>query len=356
MITVGFCTLPLKTGHKNRGIGIYTSNLLAQFKQNPNLKIVEFETINPPADADLVHYPWFDFYFRTLPFFKKKPTIVTIHDTIPLIFKEGFPVGLRGKINLTLQKLSLKGCKAIIVNSQDSKKNVIKYLSVDPNKITVTYLAQSNNFKILSESQKLKIKNKFNLPDKFLLFVGDANYSKNLPFLIDVFKEITESFQDLKLILVGEVFLKKVENIDHPELKSLKVTNQKIKDFGLEDQILRPGWLEEDDLVGFYNLATLYIQPSLYEGFGFPILQAFACGCPVISSNGGALPEVVGEAGIFFDPRDQDKLVNILTEVLNDKTILQKLSKLGLERAQNFSWGKTAQETAAVYEKVLANK
>lgn len=156
--------------------------------------------------------------------------------------------------------------------------------------------------------------------------------------------------------LVGEVFLKKVENIDHPELRSLKETSQKIKDFGLEDKVFRPGWISDDELVGFYNLATLYIQPSLYEGFGFPVLQAFACGCPVISSNAGALPEVVGEAGIVFDPRDQDKLVNILTAVLNDKTILQKMSQLGLERAKKFSWEKTAQETIKVYEKVLADK
>lgn len=355
MIKVGFCTLPLKTGHKNRGIGIYTSNLLEQLKENLEIRVIEFEK-KVPSGVDLIHYPWFDFYFKTLPFFKTKPTIVTIHDTIPLILKEGFSVGLKGKINFALQKLSLRGCKAIIVNSQDSKKNVVKYLGVDPNKITVTYLAQSDDFKVLPESQKIKIKNKFNLPDKFLLFVGDANYSKNLPFLIDAFKKITEIFPGLKLILVGEVFLKKLENIDHPELKSLKETNQKIKDFNLENKVIRPGWINNDDLVGFYNLATVYIQPSLYEGFGFPILQAFSCGCPVISANAGALPEVVGDAGILFDPTNLNQLVSILTEVLDDKTVRQKLSKLGLERAKNFSWEKTAAETLKVYEKVIINK
>ncbi|MDO8638540.1 MAG: glycosyltransferase family 1 protein [Candidatus Daviesbacteria bacterium] len=355
MITIGFCNLPLKTGHKNRGIGIYTSNLLEHLKENPKIKVVEFEGKIPP-DVDIIHYPWFDFYFRTLPFFKSKPTVVTIHDTIPLILKEGFPVGLKGKINFALQKLSLRGCKAIIVNSQDSKKNVIKYLGVDPNKITVTYLAQSNDFRVLSESQKLKIKNKFNLPEKFLLFVGDANYSKNLPFLINAFKKAVETFPDLKLVLVGEVFLKKLENIDHPELKSLKEMNQKIKNFNLEDKVIRPGWISNEDLIGFYNLATVYVQPSLYEGFGFPILQAFSCGCPVISSNAGALPEVVGDAGILFDPTNLNQLLSILTEVLDDKTVRQKLSKLGLERAKNFSWGKTAEETLKIYEKVIANR
>lgn len=354
MMTVGFCTLPLVTGHKNRGIGIYTSNLLEQLKEDPKIEVIEFEK-KVPLSVDIIHYPWFDFYFRTLPLLKNKPTVVTIHDTIPLIFKEVFLAGYKGKINFALQKLSLRGCKAIIVNSQDSKKNVVKYLGVDPNKITVTYLAQSDDFKILSQSQKIKIKNKFNLPDKFLLFVGDANYSKNLPFLIDAFKKITETFSDLKLVLVGEVFLKKLENIDHPELKSLKETNQKIKDFNLENKVIRPGWLNNDDLVGFYNLATVYIQPSLYEGFGFPVLQAFACSCPVISSNAGALPEVVGDAGILFDPTNLNQLVSILTEVLDDKTVRQKLSKLGLQRAKNFSWEKTAAETIKVYEKVIAN-
>lgn len=356
MIRVGFCTLPLKTGHKNRGIGVYTSNLLEQFKENPEIEIVEFETITPPIGLDVVHYPWFDFFFRTLPFIKKTPTVVTIHDTIPLIFKEGFPVGPKGKINLWIQKISLKKCKSVIVNSEDSKKNVIKYLGVDPNKIIVTYLAQSADFKVLSESQKLKIKRKFNLPDNFLLFVGDANYSKNLPFLVDSFKNISEDFPDLKLALVGEVFLKKLENINHPELKSLKLTNQKIKELGLEDKVIRPGWISNEDLIGFYNLATVYIQPSLHEGFGFPLLQAFSCGCPVISSNAGALPEVAGNAALLFDPKDQSQLVSLLKEVLTDRTIRQKLSKLGLERAKNFSWEKTAKETLEVYEKIAVSK
>lgn len=357
MIKVAINILPLHTAHKVRGIGYYTRNLVDNLKKDVSLKVQEFLKLDEVKDADIVHYPWFDLFFHTLPIKKRFPTVVTIHDVIPLVFPEHYPIGLRSKINFFLQKISLQNCNFFITDSKTSKKDLIKYLKIKDEKIAIIPLAADRSFRILSDTQLIRIKRKYNLPEKFLLFVGDANWVKNLPFLIDGFKEIIKASgsDNLKLILVGGVFLKNVEHIDHPELQSLKGVNRKILGYKLEDKILRPGHLEDEELVAFYNLATIYVQPSLYEGFGLSLLQAFSCGTPVVSSNKGSLPEVGGNAAVYFDPNNIGQFKSIILEILKDKSLQNKLSKLGVEQAAKFSWDKVSNETKIVYEKVLQN-
>lgn len=344
---------PLKSAHKNRGIGYYTENLIQSLKKDKSVTILEFTDIKQVKDADLVHYPWFDLYFHTLPIRKIYPTIVTIHDVIPLVFGKHYPVGLRGKINLNLQKIALKNCKHILTDSETSKADIINNLKIKNDKISTIHLAADKDFKILSDTKLLYIKRKFNLSDQFLLYVGDANWIKNLPFLIEGFHKIIKqpNLQKLKLALVGGVFLKKVEDINHPELESLKMVNRLINQFHLEDKVIRPGNLKKEELVGFYNLASVYIQPSFYEGFGLPILEAFSCGTPVICSDKGSLPEVGGDAVVYFDPNNMRQFITIVTEVLQNKSLQNKLSELGLERGRKFSWEKVAEQTKLAYYK-----
>lgn len=349
-MTIAFNTKPLNSGHKYRGVGQYTRKLLDELKKR-DLEIYEFDDSVPDKDVDLVHYPWFDLFFRNIPLRQKFPTVVTIHDVIPLIFNENYPVGIKGKINLSLQKLALSRCKKIITVSETSKKDIIKYLNVKEDKINVIYEAADEDFKLLPDSQKLKVKRKYNLPEAFLLYIGDANFVKNLPFLIEGFNTLKKN-KDLKLVLIGNVFLKKTDNIDHPELDSLKLTNELIEKYSLTQEILRPGQVDTTDLVGFYNLATCLIQPSLYEGFGIPILEAFSCGCPVISSSGGSLPEVGGSAAIYFSPNDQAQFVRLVSEALNSNYLRVKLARMGLKRAEKFSWEKTADETIKIYKEI----
>lgn len=355
MIKVAFNTLPLKTGHKTRGVGTYAKNLLENLQKRSDIKIEEFDKLSTVKEVDLVHYPWFDLFFRSLPFKKKFPTVVTIFDVIPLVFPSQHPLGIRGKGSFFLQKLSLKGCKQIITDSQSAKKDISSFLKIKPDKIQVIPLAADENFKVLPESKKIQIKNKYHLPDRFILYVGDANYTKNLPVLIEAFSKLYNmaEFQDLKLVLVGGVFLKKVENIDHPELESLKAVNRLISQNNLEEVIIRPGQIDIDDLVGFYNLATVYVQPSLYEGFGLPVLEAMSCGCPVISSKVSSLPEVAGKAAVYFDPQNGEQLIKILQQILTDKSLRLKLSKLGLQQAMKFSWEGVADETIKLYHQAL---
>ncbi len=351
---VAINTYPLNSAHKTRGIGIYTKNLLSELKKIDDLEIVEFIGSLQENDIDLVHYPWFDLFYRSLPLRKKIPTVVTIHDVSPLIFPEVYQLGVRAKINLFLQKVSLQSCKAIITDSQNSKKDIVKFLKINKEKISVVPLAADSLFKELSDSEKLKIKMKFHLPDKFLLYVGDANFVKNLPFLIDGFKELKneEEFSNLKLVLVGEVFLKKPVGNVHTELKSLSDTLEKIKDLNLQNEIITPGHMDILDLVGLYNLATAYIQPSFYEGFGIPVLEALSCGTPVICSSAASLPEVSGEAAVYFDPTDLKQFIKVTSDVLKDGSFRKKLSRLGINRAKLFSWEKTAKFTYNIYKNV----
>ncbi len=356
---VAINTLTLKSAHKYRGIGYYTINLLEALKQETSVEISEFTRLSEVKDVNIIHYPWFDLFFHTLPIRRKFPTVVTIHDVIPLVFPQYYPKGLKGKISFMLQKMALSSCRYIITDSDTSKYDIVRQLKIRKDKVIVIPLAADAKFRVLNNDTKLlHIKRQYRLPERFLLYVGDANRIKNLPFLIEGFREVlkTPGFSGLKLVLVGGVFLKNVENIDHPELESLKLVNKLIKQYSLDENIIRPGQIEEEELVAFYNLATLYVQPSTYEGFGLPILQAFGCATPVISSNRGSLPEVGGQAAVYFDPANIKQFTAIVTELLNDSSVLNKLSRLGLQRSAHFSWKKVAQTTEAVYMKSIRNE
>lgn len=352
---VAINTIPLHSAHKTRGIGHYTYNLINNLKKDKELEILEFTKDSEIKEVDVVHYPFFDFFFHTLPIKKRFPTIVTIHDTTPLIFPKQYPLGVKGKINFFLQKISLLGCKFIVSDSENSKKDIIKFLKINSEKIKVIPLSTDPRFKPLSDTELIRIKRKYKLPDKFLLYVGDANWVKNLPFLLKGFKDLTEEVNNqLKLVLVGGVFLKKVGNIDHPELLSLKEVNRLIYEYKLEEKILRPGYVDSEDLVGIYNLATVYIQPSLYEGFGLPILEAFSCGTPVVSSNRGSLPETGGDAAVYFDPTNLKQFKYIVSEILESKSLQRKLSKLGFIQASKFSWIKLVTQIKGVYRQAIS--
>lgn len=355
MIKIAFNSSPLSNAHRTRGVGSYTKSLLDRLKARDDLNIIEFNNLNLVTDADVVHFPWYDLFFKTLPMRKKFPTIVTVHDVMPLIFPEQHPVGIKGRINFLLQRYSLLRCKYIITISETSKKDIVKFLKVPSTKIVVIPEAANEKFRILSSSDKIRVKKRLNLPDKYILYVGDANFVKNLPVLMNSFNELSKDykFNDIKLVLVNGVFLKKVDNVDHPELASLKTVNKLISENNLEDKVLRLGQVEIEDLVGIYNLATVYVQPSLYEGFGLPILEAFACGCPVISSNAASLPEVGDNAAVYFSPYNVSQLTKVLYDVLIDNSLQSKLSKAGLNQVSKFSWERVADETIKVYQKAL---
>lgn len=342
---------PLESGHKTRGIGFYTRNLIEALK-NEDVELNPFKDIREVKFADVIHYPWFDLFFYTLPLIRRFPTVVTIHDVIPLVYQSHYPTGIKAKINFFIQRVALQGCKAVITDSKKSKEDIIELLKLNSDRVFVVPLAADPVFKVISDAEKLKVKMKYRLPDKFILYVGDVNYVKNLPFLIEGFANLLklDGFQNIKLVLVGGMFLKNVDNIDHPELEDIKKVNKLIKENNLESSVLKPGQVDIEDLVGIANLATVYIQPSYYEGFGLPILEAMSCGTPVISSKGGSLPEVGGDAVLYFDPTDLNHFINTIKYALENESLLRKLSKLGIKQSEKFSWQKVASQTLSVYK------
>ncbi len=341
---VGFCVASLKNTNAIRGVGVYSKNLLENLHDVKDLEVVEFEDINTLENVDLVHYPFFDLFFKTLPVRKKFPTVVTIHDVTPLVFPKNYPSGIKGYLNLQYQKLSLKSVKAVITDSEASKKDIQKYLNVPAQKIRAVYLGWSDSYKLISNKKELEDANKkYNLPQKFALFVGNVNWNKNI---VNLTQAVLNA--DLEIVLTGKAFEEK-GNLDHPEQKSHK---QFIEKFGNDPRVHVLGFVNTEDLVKIYNLAQVFLFPSFYEGFGIPILEAQACGVPVITSNVSSLPEVAGDSAMQVDPYKTEEIRDAVKKLLEDNNLRQTLIKKGFENIKRFSWKKCAEMTTKVYKEV----
>ena len=338
-------------GHRVRGVGFYVDclkrSLIKYFPDNKYIFFTRGEKL--PKDIDLIHYPYFDPFFLTLPLFNRYKTIVTVHDLTPMVFPKYFPKGVRGNFKWFIQKTSLRRASLIIADSLSSKKDIIKFTGIKENKISVIYLAAEEQFRKLKiENLKLKIARKYNLPDKFALYVGDVTWNKNLPRLVEAAEK-----SKIPLVMVGKALIS--ENFDkkNPWNQDLVTVQNSVKE---DKNIILPGFVETADLVEIYNLATFLIMPSLYEGFGLPILEAMACGCPVVTSKEGSIPEVAGDAAFYTDGYDSEKIAKDMTEVFEDEKLRKELSTAGLQQSSNFSWKKTAENTIKVYEKVLKHE
>jgi glycosyltransferase involved in cell wall biosynthesis len=340
---------PLQTGHRVRGVGFYLEHLKdALVKYFPKNQYVFFESGEKlPEDIDLVHFPYFEPFFLELPLYKKFKTVVTVHDLTPIVFPENFPSGIKGKIKWKMQRFALKRASAVITDSESSKKDIKKYAGVRENKIHVIYLAAGEDFKRLgTEDVRLKeMRKKFGLPEKFVLYVGDVTWNKNLPRLIDTIKEV-----NLPLVMVGKSLVSEDYDKSSPWNADLNRVNELTKG---DSNIMKLGFVSGEELVQLYNLATVFAMPSLYEGFGLPILEAMACGCPVVTSKEGSLPEVAGDAAFYVDAYDMNNIAEGIEKVFKDEKLRKELSEKGLENVKRFSWKKTAEETIEAYKQVL---
>jgi len=338
---------PLKSAHQFRGIGIYTKRLVAALQ---SLKVTDFtvelvEKGGPPKDCDLIHYPYFDLFWPTLPLIKKKKTVVTIHDVTPLVFPKHYPPGIKGKLRFQKQKLALKTVNAVICDSKNSKQDIAKHLDFPKDKIFVIYLAPGEEFQPVTSHRSLAIiKRKYHLPNQFVLYVGDVNYNKNIRGLVKACEKTKTP-----LVIVGKQAVEKKIDRTHPENRDLVWLQEKAKE---KSSIILTGFVPDEDLVIIYSLASVYCQPSFYEGFGLPVLEAMACGTPVVTSKKSSLPEIAGKAAVMVDPNDINDIANGLTVAIEDEDLREDLIQRGLKQAKKFSWEKTAKETIDVYKKV----
>jgi len=346
--------------HRVRGSGFYIENLknaLLKYDKKNNY-IFSDEGKGLSSDVDLIHYPYFEPFFLTLPIFssigrsafggKKRKTVVTVHDLIPLVFPKYFPRGLRGNLKWQIQKMALKGSGAIITDSQSSKTDILKFVGVRKDKVHAVYLAAGEQFKRLKTedlgTKNNELRTKYKIPEKFVLYVGDVTWNKNLPRLVEAIKKI-----NIPLVLVGKALVQTGFDRSNPWNQDLDKVQKLTESDGL---FIRLGFVDNKDLVSLYNLATLFVMPSLYEGFGLPVLEAMSCGCPVVTSKEGSLAEVAEDAVHYIDPYDINSIANGIGEIYFNTDVAKELSQKGLTQVKKFSWEKTAKETIKVYESV----
>ena len=329
MLKIAIDSGPLTSGDSIRGIGTYTRELLKAL----NLEGVDVSK-EDLSKYDVVHFTRFNPFFISVPFTKPSGTkfVLTIYDLIPLIYPKHYPAGLKGKVRWLINKwLIRKNIDAIITISETSKKDICRFLEVDPKKVFVTYLAARSMFKKLQITQKwrdswvLEAGGK-SVPKKFALYVGDVNYNKNIPNLVSACK-----IAGIPLVIAGkQAYEIEKMNLNHPELSHLK---------GIDwSGVIRLGFVPDEILVELYNLATVYVQSSLYEGFGLPVLEAIKCGAPVVSTKTQCLVEVLGDSFNYVEADDPKDMARGMLNP-NTSTNLPRL----------YSWDKTAKETIEVY-------
>ena len=330
-----------ETHSVGRGVGFYAQFLKEALSHLPS---VELTRKNP----DIVHYPYFDLFYPTLPFIKKIPSIVTIHDLNPLVFPKLYPKGIRAMMALFWQRIALGNVSAIVTDSLASKRDIVKLFNVNPKKVFVTPLSVDPVFQEEPTPKQIAhVKAKYDLPEKFVLYVGDVNYNKNLFGLAEACKQA-----NIPLVIVGKQA--KSEEIGRKHIENRPFVRFLHK-FGADPSIIRVGFVPDEDLAVIYNLATLYCQPSFYQGFGLAVLEAFASGCPVISSKVQALVEIGEPACVFFDPKDPKNMAEKISTVLADEVLRNQLTETAKVFVKNYSWEKTARETLNVYKEARFN-
>lgn len=347
MLKVLVDTAPLHNANAIRGIGMYTRLLTAELRERHDVELVKQSRDGKLSlSPDVIHYPFFDLFFDTLPLLKIAPTVVTIHDVIPLRFPDFYSVGLKGKLRFTKQKLALKNVTAIITDSEASKADIATYLGVSASKIHVVYLAAHPDLQHLPEVEVARVRRRYKIPVQYLLYVGDINYNKNIPQLVKAVGLLPKS---VHLVCVGKNF--RPHSI--PEWQWIET---QLAASEVERRVHFLTDIESSDLLtmsALYTGALAYVQPSLYEGFGLPVLEAMQCRTPVIAGSNSSLIEVVGEYGTLVEPT-AEMLSQAVTTIM-DWSVTERLHRTRAAYAwsQQFSWQKTAAETLAIYKQVV---
>ncbi|HEX3012704.1 MAG TPA: glycosyltransferase family 1 protein [Methanobacterium sp.] len=285
---------------------------------------------------DVVHDPYELGPFTFNQPFKK---VITVHDLTPLLFPNLFKRGDVMLHRLLLKKTISKADKVITV-SYNSQRDIMEYLNVPEEDIEVIYNGRNENFRPLNSRKIEEVREKYRLPSRFILSVGGLHPIKNIPRLLEAYYLARKDGLEHKLVLVGGA-------VDRAE-----EIFQIITVLGLEGHVFFTGIVPDDDLVGIYNAADLFLYPCIYAGFGLPPLEAMACGTPVITSCSSSLPEIVGDAAKLIDPYDPEKLAGAINMMLSDDETMKMFIKKGLKRSKMFNWRNTAYKTLKIYKEV----
>ena len=287
-------------------------------------------------NIDILHSPHY-----TAPIFSKVSKVITFHDmtfyTLPQVH-----TFFKRLLFKTYMKISSKIADKILTVSKSTAKDVQKILKVNSDKICVTYNAKKDIYRPINDKKKIKeICLKYKISNDYILFVGTLEPRKNIKTLIKSYsKLIDEINKDIKLVIVGK------KGWMYKEIFKL------IKYLEIEEKVIFTGFADLDDLPYLYNGAEMFVYPSIYEGFGIPVLESISCGVPTITSNVSSMPEVIGNAGITIDPTDIIELKNSMKKIIKNDNLKKKLKNLGIKQSKKFTWENCAINTLEVYQKV----
>jgi glycosyltransferase involved in cell wall biosynthesis len=290
---------------------------------------------------DLFHSPDF-----VLPPVGRIPALVTVHDLSFLRFPECFVPGFAGYLRAAVSR-AVTRADHVIADSASTRADLIDLMGVDESRVTVVYPGVEPRFRpVLDHGKLTRVQKEYALPARFVLGLGTLQPRKNFVALIEAFRRLlcadgtSGSQQDLHLVLAGEkgwLFDEILQAARTPDL---------------QNRVQFVGFVKDTDLPALYSLASVFAFPSLYEGFGLPVLEAMACGVPVVAADNSSLPEAVGEAGLLVSARDIDGLAGALGALLADSSLRARLIAAGQYQASRFTWGRAAAQLLSVYNGV----
>jgi glycosyltransferase involved in cell wall biosynthesis len=315
--------------------------------QSSNLAKVWFEQITFPRacrklGVDVAHVPYFG-----SPLSPTVPTVVTIHDLIPLVLPE-YRGGLLVRLYTSLVAAAAPQARIILADSEASKRDILQKLNLTAERVRVVYLAPAPNFQPAETWQQVvDIKAKYNLPENFVLYLGGYDVRKNVSALLHAYTWVSATLGDqYPLVLAG-----RLPESDTPFFPDpLRMA----RELGLAEAIITPGWIAEEDRPLLYAAATVFAFPSRYEGFGLPVLEAMACGVPVVTTNAASIPELAGPAAFQLDPNDTKHMAAPIIRLCTEEESRDMMIERGFAQVEKFSWPKTAQETLQAYRDAVA--
>lgn len=288
------------------------------------------------TSLDLFHGTNYD-----VPLWNRRRSVATIHDLSILLYPQNHEEHLVRRARRRLP-LMARAATMVITPSESVKREVCDYLHTKPDKVAVTPEAPRRTFRPLPYYETLEIRKRLGVEEEFILFVGTIEPRKNLLTLVRAFDEVLRhsSISPQLVIAGGEGWLME-------EFFSF------VEKSGARERLRFTGYIEDQELRALYSSCRICVYPSLYEGFGLPLLEAMACGAPVVTSNVSAIVETVGEAACLVDPLDVTALARTLLELWNDDSRRRQLADAGQRRASTFSWERTARLTYDVYREVM---
>jgi glycosyltransferase involved in cell wall biosynthesis len=292
--------------------------------------IGSWNNLNLRNRHDVFYYPHYN-----LPFLINENSVFTIHDFIQFKFPEYFGKN-RVKVARMILNNAAKKAKKIITVSESTKKDFCHFFPDYDKEIEVIYNGISERFGVLPDDEKEKFRKKNNLGN-YILFIGNNKPHKNIGGLVKAFKNVHEVYPDFKLVIISSGY-----KVDY------SVIGKEIR----EDIVILNG-VTEEELILYYNCAFMLVLPSFYEGFGLPIIEAMACGCPVVTSNVSSMPEFGGDAAVYFDPYDVGSIYQAIKTIIDDKE--QRISKInrGFKRVESFTWEEAAKKYINILKGIL---